>query len=85
MEAKKMLEILRESGLTLISAGCDSWVEGYRGLRPNVLNFINNPSEFSESKHNCLIISENGNLIEANVKAAYKFFITQKLCLPRIV
>ena len=27
MEVKKMLEILRESGLTLISAGCDYWRE----------------------------------------------------------
>ena len=80
-----MLEQLREKNLTLVSAGYDSWVEGYRGLRPNIFSFVDNEDEFSKDMNSCIIILENGEIKEENLKVAYKYFIAQKFSLPKII
>lgn len=86
MSIQEMLKILRDNRLVEVAVDYDtSWLEGYKGLRPNTFIFVYNPSEFSESMNNCLVISESGNPIEANVKEAYRLYLLQKFALPHII
>lgn len=81
-----LLQKLRDNNLLEVAVDFDgSWVEGYKGLRNDVLFFVDNEKEFSNNKNSCIIISENGELIEKNLKIAYKHFLAQKMSLPYII
>lgn len=85
MSNEKMLEVLRNSGLTKVSAGYDEWIEAYKGLRTNTFDFVYSEEEFTKDLNSCIVIAKNGVINEEGLKVAYKYFILQKLCLPKIL
>lgn len=85
MSNENMLQELKNNNLIEISVGFDEWVEGYKGLRRNAVDFTENKEKFNSDKNTCIVVSKNGIVNEEGLKVAYKDYLVQKISLPYMI